>query len=423
MAAKRTADAIPLCHPLAPHPRGRGRDAAPRRLRRSRRACAPTARTGAEMEALHAVAVAALTVYDMVKAADKGMTIGDIRLVRKTGGRSEVASGDASRRGVRSPQSAIGAGFPSRPRGRSRILLAFGEARTARALLCAALSAGCGGGGPLPRDLAGTLVFVSDRDGQDALYLRRLPGGADFQLTHLHEPVGEPALSPDGRQVAFTWAAASGSSPSTPTRSRSSRWAVDWQDASPCWRADGKALVVSLAPPGRVRRGPVPAGARPARRRGRPPAADAHRSPGRAPARLQPRRTSVAFVRGDNVYRLSLADGSVRGLTGGFRLVRTARFLPVGPAALPVEPGQAVRHGRDGRGRQEPRDAQPGQRVLPHGRRVARRAIPRGHADLRGERAALPAARGGAPPGREGAGDRDARGLVAHGHALADWGR
>ena len=46
------------------------------------------AQTGAEMEALHAVAVAALTVYDMVKAADKRMVIGGIRLVRKTGGRS-----------------------------------------------------------------------------------------------------------------------------------------------------------------------------------------------------------------------------------------------------------------------------------------------------------------------------------------------
>jgi cyclic pyranopterin phosphate synthase len=46
------------------------------------------AKTGAEMEALHAVAVAALTVYDMVKAADREMTIGEIRLVRKTGGRS-----------------------------------------------------------------------------------------------------------------------------------------------------------------------------------------------------------------------------------------------------------------------------------------------------------------------------------------------
>jgi cyclic pyranopterin phosphate synthase len=48
------------------------------------------AKTGAEMEALHAVSVAALTVYDMVKAADKGMTIGEIRLVKKTGGRSGV---------------------------------------------------------------------------------------------------------------------------------------------------------------------------------------------------------------------------------------------------------------------------------------------------------------------------------------------
>ena len=46
------------------------------------------ARTGAEMEALHAVAVAALTVYDMIKAADKGMTITDIRLVKKVGGKS-----------------------------------------------------------------------------------------------------------------------------------------------------------------------------------------------------------------------------------------------------------------------------------------------------------------------------------------------
>ena len=46
------------------------------------------ARTGAEMEALHAVAVAALTVYDMVKAADKTMEIGEIVLIRKSGGKS-----------------------------------------------------------------------------------------------------------------------------------------------------------------------------------------------------------------------------------------------------------------------------------------------------------------------------------------------
>jgi cyclic pyranopterin phosphate synthase len=87
MAAKRTAEAIPLCHPLPlSHVEVELR---PRRDGFEIEARVRTdARTGAEMEALHAVAVAALTVYDMVKAADKEMTISDIRLVRKTGGRS-----------------------------------------------------------------------------------------------------------------------------------------------------------------------------------------------------------------------------------------------------------------------------------------------------------------------------------------------
>ena len=87
LAAKKTAEAIPLCHPLPlsfvdvaiePRADGFGIEA---RVR-------TTAKTGAEMEALHAVAVAALTLYDMVKAVDPSMVIGRIRLVRKTGGRS-----------------------------------------------------------------------------------------------------------------------------------------------------------------------------------------------------------------------------------------------------------------------------------------------------------------------------------------------
>jgi cyclic pyranopterin phosphate synthase len=91
LAAKRTAEVIPLCHPLAlthvdvdlqAHRDGYSIEA---RVRTD-------AKTGAEMEALHAVSVAALTVYDMVKAADKAMTIGEIRLVKKTGGRSSPAS-------------------------------------------------------------------------------------------------------------------------------------------------------------------------------------------------------------------------------------------------------------------------------------------------------------------------------------------
>jgi cyclic pyranopterin phosphate synthase len=87
LAAKRTAEAIPLCHPLPLahvdvdlHARRDG-FVIEARVRTE-------ARTGAEMEALHAVAVAALTVYDMVKAADKTMEIGEIVLTRKSGGRS-----------------------------------------------------------------------------------------------------------------------------------------------------------------------------------------------------------------------------------------------------------------------------------------------------------------------------------------------
>jgi cyclic pyranopterin phosphate synthase len=87
MAAKRTSDLIPLCHPLQLsfvdvaltatddgfEIEGRVRTTGP---------------TGVEMEALTAVSVAALTIYDMLKAVDKTMEIGDIRLVEKSGGRS-----------------------------------------------------------------------------------------------------------------------------------------------------------------------------------------------------------------------------------------------------------------------------------------------------------------------------------------------
>jgi cyclic pyranopterin phosphate synthase len=89
MAAKRTADLVPLCHPLAltrvaldltpvetppaVHCRARVETIGP---------------TGVEMEALTAVQVALLTVYDMCKAVDRGMTMTDIRLVEKSGGRS-----------------------------------------------------------------------------------------------------------------------------------------------------------------------------------------------------------------------------------------------------------------------------------------------------------------------------------------------
>jgi len=89
MAAKRTADLIPLCHPLSLDHVAVEVSLDPTlpgvRARATARA---TARTGVEMEALTAVAVALLTVYDMVKARDRGMEIGEIRLLEKAGGKS-----------------------------------------------------------------------------------------------------------------------------------------------------------------------------------------------------------------------------------------------------------------------------------------------------------------------------------------------
>ncbi len=89
MGAKRTPDLIPLCHPLnlssvkvhlTPDPATSAVEI--------EATCKLTGQTGVEMEALTAVSVAALTVYDMCKAVDKAMRISDIRLVHKSGGKS-----------------------------------------------------------------------------------------------------------------------------------------------------------------------------------------------------------------------------------------------------------------------------------------------------------------------------------------------
>ena len=89
MAAKRTADLIPLCHPLALSKVVVRVEPADEGLAVTARV-ATTGPTGVEMEALTAVSVACLTLYDMLKAVERGMTIDQVRLVEKTGG----ASGD-----------------------------------------------------------------------------------------------------------------------------------------------------------------------------------------------------------------------------------------------------------------------------------------------------------------------------------------
>jgi cyclic pyranopterin phosphate synthase len=87
MAAKRTADLIPMCHPLALSKVEVRVEPADGGLAVSARV-KTTGQTGVEMEALTAASVALLTLYDMLKAAEKGMVIEAVRLVEKTGGKS-----------------------------------------------------------------------------------------------------------------------------------------------------------------------------------------------------------------------------------------------------------------------------------------------------------------------------------------------
>lgn len=97
MASKKTADLIPLCHPLAlskvtldlfPDPEIPGV--------RLTATVKTSGQTGVEMEALTAASVAALTVYDMLKAAEKGMEITSVRLLRKEGGKSGVYAAEGA---------------------------------------------------------------------------------------------------------------------------------------------------------------------------------------------------------------------------------------------------------------------------------------------------------------------------------------
>jgi cyclic pyranopterin phosphate synthase len=87
-AAKRCADLIPLCHPLALSKVQVDFSEISDTQLEIRVQCRLSGQTGVEMEALTGVSVAALTIYDMCKAMDKGMTIGAVRLLEKTGGKS-----------------------------------------------------------------------------------------------------------------------------------------------------------------------------------------------------------------------------------------------------------------------------------------------------------------------------------------------
>lgn len=89
MGAKKTSDLIPLCHPMPlSNVKVMLKADADHQCVRIEATCKTTGQTGVEMEALTAVSVAALTVYDMCKAIDRGMTLGEVTLVYKDGGKS-----------------------------------------------------------------------------------------------------------------------------------------------------------------------------------------------------------------------------------------------------------------------------------------------------------------------------------------------
>jgi Tol biopolymer transport system component len=183
---------------------------------------------------------------------------------------------------------------------------------------------------PLPADLKGALVFVSDRAGTEALFLRRLPKGEDQRLTFTSEPAREPSFSPDGTQVAFSMGGRIGlvSLPSGDVRILT--LGIDWRDGAPAWRPDGKALVVVArgrqadhgelhllelsGPDGQVVRTPL----------------TESRGLGYETPRFSPDGAYVFAVREDHVFRISLADGRPSRVTGGFHRYRSPRFLPSG---------------------------------------------------------------------------------------------
>jgi Tol biopolymer transport system component len=201
-------------------------------------------------------------------------------------------------------------------------------ARAACAALVSAAAAGCGGS-DLPEDLAGTLAYVSDRDGRDAIYLRRLPDGDDVLLVSQIEPLGSPALSPSGLEVAFTMRGRLGVA-SVETRAvRFLTHGVDWRDESPSWRPDGRALVVSARPsegaPADLHLIPLSAS----------PGGESRQRLTRTPheeteAVFTPLGTAIVYVREQRLFRLDVASGQTRPLTKGFRAMRSPRFLPDG---------------------------------------------------------------------------------------------
>jgi Tol biopolymer transport system component len=209
-----------------------------------------------------------------------------------------------------------------------RLALGFVLAGAGLALL-GTVAAFIGRASALPDEVRGTLVFVSDRSGIDSLYVRHLPDGRDERLLTLTTPAREPALSPDGKQVAFTVGGRIGVVSVAGGAVRFLTAGTEWKDEAPAWRPDGRALVVA---------------ARTAETEGRDlheilldADADAARHPLLETPHLDesqpvesPDGQYVAFIRDGHVYRLDRHDGHVKRLSAGMRQAWSPRFLASG---------------------------------------------------------------------------------------------
>jgi Tol biopolymer transport system component len=197
----------------------------------------------------------------------------------------------------------------------------------------------------LPDGLAGSVVYVSDREGGDALYLRDLATGHERRLTSLGEPAAEPAFSPDGRSVAFRSAGRIGLVDLSNGAVRRLVGGGDWQDSAPAWVPGRRAVVVSAR---RTADAPRDLHLLRLERDGpgfaRTPITDTPGLDEAAPAVSRDGR-AVVFVRADALFRVELNGGRTRRLTGGFRRMRYPRFLPSGRVAVLWTEGKT--HGID----------------------------------------------------------------------------
>jgi Tol biopolymer transport system component len=187
----------------------------------------------------------------------------------------------------------------------------------------------------LPQDLSGAIVFVSDRAGTEALYIRRFPRGEDRRLTFASEPVREPAFSPDGTRVAFSMGGRIGLVSLPGGDVRILTLGIDWHDGAPAWRPDGRGLVV-VAHGRRVAHGELhllvldTSDGQVARTPLTESQGLAYGSP-----RFSPDAAFVYAVREEHIFRISLADGRPSRVTSGFRKYRSPRFLPTGRLLAP----------------------------------------------------------------------------------------